>query len=271
MKALLLLPLLAACAAVPPPAISSASSTPTRILAVFAHPDDESLAGPALANAARRGAHVRIVYATRGDASAPETSLAPGPAIAAYRTKEARCASAALGAAEPILYDFGDGKLGEIVRPPAASLARLRDRLAATIAEDRPDIVITWGPDGGYGHPDHRLVTAVATQVVQASGARPLLLYVGMARGTLPQVPQVTASGWAETAPDLLTVRARFEPQDLAAAGRAFECHKSQYDAATRAGMPQLFGASVWKDGVPFRPALDQAAGDDLLAIRRTP
>jgi len=268
MKALLALSLLAACAAAPAPASAPAANSP-RILAVFAHPDDESLVGPALANAARRGAHVRIVYATRGDASAPETDLASGAAIAARRTGEARCASAALGAAEPVLYDFGDGKLGEIVRPPASSLARLRDRLAATIAEERPDIVITWGPDGGYGHPDHRLVTALATQVVEAGEARPLLLYFAIARGTLPPVPQVIEQGWAETAPGLVTVHARFEPQDLAAAARAFDCHKSQYDAATRAGMPPLFGASVWKDGVGFRPALDPARGDDLLGLKR--
>lgn len=270
MKALLFLPLLAGCAALPAAAPAlPANVAPPRILAVFAHPDDESLAGPALANAARRGAHVRIVYATRGDASAPETDLKPGPAIAAHRTEEARCASRALGAAEPVLYDFGDGKLGAIARPPAAPLAALRDRLAATIAAERPDIVITWGPDGGYGHPDHRLVTAVTTQVVQAGDARPLLLYIAMVRGTLPAVPQLIEQGWAETASDLVTVRARFDPQDLAAAARAFECHASQYDAATRAGMPPLFGASVWAGGVPFRPALDRAEGSDLFALTR--
>lgn len=268
MKALILLPLLAGCASLA--ATPPVATEPPRILAVFAHPDDETVAGPALANAARRGAHVRIVFATRGDASAPETDLAPGPAIAARRTEEARCAARALGTAEPAFYDFGDGKLGEIVRPPAASLRRLRDALAATIAEERPDVIVTWGPDGGYGHPDHRLVTAVVSEIVAARSDRPLLLYAAAARGELPPVPMVTATGWAETAPDLLTVRAKFAPEDLAVAARAFTCHASQYDAASRAALVPLFGGSTWKNGVPFRTAIDPATGDDLLALRRS-
>lgn len=266
MKALLFLPLLASCTTVAN-APQPADAESPRILAVFAHPDDETVAGPALANAARRGAHVRIVFATRGDASAPETDLAPGPAIAARRTEEARCAARALGAAEPVFYDFGDGKLGEIVRPPARTLRTLKDALAATLAEERPDLVVTWGPDGGYGHPDHRLVTAVVSEIVASQDERPLLLYAAAARGELPQVPMVQATGWAETAPDLITVRARFEPEDLAAASRAFACHASQYDAASRGALVPLFGAVTWKNGVPFRPALDPARGSDLLAI----
>jgi N-acetyl-1-D-myo-inositol-2-amino-2-deoxy-alpha-D-glucopyranoside deacetylase len=74
---------------------------------------------------------------------------------------------------------------------------------------------------------------------------------------------------WAETAPDLLSVRARYTAADLAAAGRAFACHASQYDAQTRAALVPVFGSSIWKSGVPFRPALDRAEGDDLLALRR--
>jgi N-acetyl-1-D-myo-inositol-2-amino-2-deoxy-alpha-D-glucopyranoside deacetylase len=154
-------------------------------------------------------------------------------------------------------------------RPPARTLRTLRDALAGTIAEERPDIVVTWGPDGGYGHPDHRLITAVATEVVAAQDDRPLLLYAAAARGELPRVPIVQAAGWAETAPDLVTVRARFAPEDLAAAARAFACHASQYDAASRAALVPLFAGVTWKHGVPFRSAIDRAAGSDLLALRR--
>jgi LmbE family N-acetylglucosaminyl deacetylase len=264
--ALLILPL-AACVPTAQPRSEPAASPP-RVLAVFAHPDDETLVAPALANAAARGAHVRIVYATRGDASAPETQLAPGPAIASVRSEEARCASRELGAAEPALLDFGDGKLGEIVRPPAGTLVRLRESISRVIAEERPDVIVTWGPDGGYGHPDHRLVTAVTTQIVARDQARPLLLYAAIERGSLPPVPEIQAMGWAETAPDLITIRARFTPADLAAAARAFACHASQFDAASRAALIPLFAGSIWRNGVAFRPALDPAEGDDLLALR---
>lgn len=262
---LAIVPLLAGCAA----ANAAPPSALPRILAVFAHPDDETVVAPALANAARRGAHVRIVYATAGDASAPETELEPGPAIAALRSQEARCATRALGAGDAILFDFGDGKLGEITRPPAATLARLRDRIDAVMAEEKPDIVITWGPDGGYGHPDHRLVGAVVTDSLSRRAARPLLLHAAIRDGSLPPVPQITAMGWATSAPSLLTVGARFDAPDLAAAAAAVACHASQFDAATRGALVPVFGASVWKDGVAFRPALDPAEGTDLLALKR--
>lgn len=261
---LALLPLLAGCATVraaPPPA--------PRILAIFAHPDDETVVAPALANAARRGAHVRIVYATAGDASAPETKLAPGPAIAALRSDEARCASRALGAAEPVLLDFGDGKLGEITRPPAATLERLRTRIEELIAQERPDIVITWGPDGGYGHPDHRLASAVVTDALAQRRERPLLLYAAIPAGSHDPVPEIAAMGWRDTASELLTVRARFEQEDLAAAGGALACHASQFGQVMRETIVPTFGATIWRDGVAFRPALEPARGEDLLALAR--
>ena len=68
MKVLLLLPLLAGCATMTdqPPSAPEPPPAPVRILAVFAHPDDETVAGPALANAARRGAHVIAVARTVG-------------------------------------------------------------------------------------------------------------------------------------------------------------------------------------------------------------
>lgn len=78
---------------------------------------------PVLTNAARWGAHVRIVYANAGDGWAPETVLAQGRAIAALRSEETPCAAHALGAKEPVLLDLGDRRLGEITRPPAATLA----------------------------------------------------------------------------------------------------------------------------------------------------
>ena len=243
------------------------AAEPARILAVFAHPDDEIVVAPALAAAARDGAQVRIVYATAGDAAAPHTDLAPGPAIAAHRTAEARCASAALGAGEPIMLGLGDGKLGEITRPPAATLARLREAIAGVMASEKPDVVVTWGPDGGYGHPDHRLVSAVVTELVAGRTQRPMLLQAAFQTGQLPPVPELQR--WATVAPDLITVRVRYTPADLAASAKAVQCHASQFDAPTRAGLVPLFAGSVWKDGVAFRAPLDPAANDSLLALKR--
>jgi N-acetyl-1-D-myo-inositol-2-amino-2-deoxy-alpha-D-glucopyranoside deacetylase len=260
--ALTLLPLLAGCStlpATPPP--------PPRILAVFAHPDDEIVVAPALAAAARTGARVRIVYATAGDAAAPQTRLTPGPAIAALRSEEARCAARELGAAEPVMLGFGDGRLGEVTRPPGATLGRLRDAIAAAMAAEPPDLVVTWGPDGGYGHPDHRLVSAAVSELLAARARRPLLLHAAIPTGSLPPVPEMQR--WAVTTAALAKLRVAYTPADLAATAKAVACHASQFDAATRAGLVPLFAGSLWKEGVPFRAPLDQPRGADPFAPPR--
>ena len=66
---------------------------------------------------------MRVVYATAGDGWASETVLAQGRAIGALRSEETPCAAHALGEKEPVVRDLGDGRLGEITRPPAATLA----------------------------------------------------------------------------------------------------------------------------------------------------
>ena len=95
--------------------------------------------------------------------------------------------------------------------------------LSASFAEQfaLSDLVLTWGPDGGYGHADHRMVSALATQAVQAMPAatRPKLLYVGIPNGTLPPLPQMAS--WATTDPALLTETIAYTASDLAAATTA--------------------------------------------------
>lgn len=218
------------------------------VVAVLAHPDDELFMAPALAALAREGRSVRIVHATPGDAGPGVSALPKGAALAAERRAEAQCAGRALGVAEVVNLGFGDGRLAEHVRDGS---------LAAALAEriDAADMVLTWGPDGGYGHADHRLVSALATQVVQgeAEAERPALLYVGIPAGRRPPVPEM--ADWAVTDPALLTETIAYTPADLAAAKAAALCHATQFDEATRQGMMELFDATMWRGKVDFRPA----------------
>lgn len=224
------------------------------ILAVYAHPDDELFVAPALAAEARRGAKVSIVYTTRGDAGPGFSGLAKGAELAQVRSGEAACASAALGLSEPQLLDFGDGTLPAYARGPGAAGRDLKAALADAIAAARPDVVITWGPDGGYGHADHRMVSAVVTQVIQAqpARARPQLLYPGIRAGTAP----ADMRGWAVSAPDLLDRTVAYSPADLERTRAAMQCHKTQFDAAARAEFATVFDKTIWQGGVHFRTAL---------------
>lgn len=232
---------------------SSAPSTapitsPQRVLVVVAHPDDELFMAPAIAALARQGQRVRIVHATPGDAGPGVSGMAKGEALAAVRRAEAQCAGKALGVAEVVNLEFGDGKLADHVRDGSLAKA-LSSQIAAA------DLVLTWGPDGGYGHADHRLVSALATQIAQGhpEQERPRLLYVGIPDGTLPPVPDM--ADWAVTDPALLRTTIAYTPFDLAAATVAAQCHVTQFPEASRAGMMALFDATMWQGQVHFRPA----------------
>lgn len=244
-----------ALAATPAPAAGAAS-----VLALFAHPDDELTVAPALAAEARGGAAVRIVYATSGDAGPGVSTLPKGAELAHVREGEAGCASAALGLSAPVLLRFGDGQLAAAARTDSPAGGALLKALTDAIEAAHPSLIITWGPDGGYGHADHRMVGALVTQIVQAMPPerRPRLVYGGFSATAGPLPPGFGT--WALTAPDLLDYRIAYAPADLAAAGKAALCHATQYDAPTRQMLAPMLDKLVWRGAVQFRSAFAPAA-----------
>jgi LmbE family N-acetylglucosaminyl deacetylase len=200
------------------------------LLAVFAHPDDEAFIGPLLSHYARQGVRVHLAIVTDGaKGGSPRLGLPAGPETAEIRAEEARCSCQELGIEAPTLLGFADDELGRANDPPAGYLAELARAIRKLLAQVRPDAVITWGPDGGYGHPDHRLVSAVVTQAVQAGGpgAPRRLLYTGLPADRVRRRPGDPR--WAVTDPRFLTVRVPYDTRDLAATRRAFACHNSQF------------------------------------------
>jgi LmbE family N-acetylglucosaminyl deacetylase len=228
---------------------------PQRVLVVVAHPDDELFMAPAIASLARQGHTVTIVFATLGDQGPGVTDFARGPQLGAIRRAEAQCSANALGAEARFLEGLGDGTLAETPQAPGSPAARFIDLFAIEYVAIDPQLVLTWGPDGGYGHADHRMVSAQVTMALQslAGQYRARLLYVGIPAGTVPKVPQM--AGWAETDPALLSETVRYTPADLAAAKAAAMCHATQFDEASRQGMMGLFDATMWRGKVHFRPA----------------
>jgi LmbE family N-acetylglucosaminyl deacetylase len=148
-----------------------------RLLAVLAHPDDESLGmGGTLAKYAAEGVEVFLVTATPGDSGRfhghrTDDPQHPGPlALAKIRETELRAAAAELGICDVSLLDYHDQHLDRV--EPRAVIGRL----VAELRRIRPDVVITFGPDGAYGHPDHIAISQFITAAIVASadGSYPL-------------------------------------------------------------------------------------------------
>lgn len=139
---------------------------PLKLLGVFAHPDDETLGtGGTLAKYASEGVEVHVVCATRGERGRYRDGRDhPGPeALGRIREAELRAAARVLGVREVSFLDYRDKDLdradpGEVIGKIVSHLRRIR-----------PQVVLTFAPDGGYGHPDHVAICQFATAAVVAA------------------------------------------------------------------------------------------------------
>jgi len=150
-------------------AISDLSMPPLRLLAVLAHPDDESLGfGGALAKYAAEGVETYLVTATRGERGRyhgrRDGPGHPGPdGLARIREAEVRAAAAELGVRGLWFLNYIDGDLDR------ADPLEATGRIVAHVRRLRPQVVATFGPDGGYGHPDHIAVSQLTTAALVAA------------------------------------------------------------------------------------------------------
>ncbi len=229
------------------------------LLAVFCHPDDESLAcGGLIAGCAESGARVTLVCATRGERG-PQGHIASNGAAPLRDVRALELAEAAriLGIVEVVLLDHADGFL------PWVEASRLEAEIREVIERVRPDVVITFGADGLYWHPDHIAIHYRTTAAVATYGDKaPALYYVTMPRGTMRSVlnnvarddQQPAPAPFGITDPDAFGVLAApptlvvdvsaFAARKLA----ALQCHRSQLVAGgpvssmTETDAVRLFG-----------------------------
>lgn len=142
------------------------------VLGVWAHPDDETyLTGGLLAALAAAGQRAVAVTATRGEAAEPDATAGERAELARLRSHELGVALGLLGVSEHHWLGYPDGGCAGLdPEGPVRCLAALIDRI-------RPDTVITFGPDGFTGHPDHRAVGAWTTAALRRTSVSPRLLH----------------------------------------------------------------------------------------------
>jgi LmbE family N-acetylglucosaminyl deacetylase len=167
------------------------------LLAVFAHPDDESFGpGGTLARYAAEGVAVHLVCATRGEAGEADPSLLEGyESLAQRRTAELECAARVLGLAGVYFLGYRDsGMVGTadnshpnaLVNAPVAEVA---EKVTAYIRRLQPQVVITSDPHGGYGHLDHIAIHRATVAAFHAAGD-PTAYPEQFAAGLTPWSPQ---------------------------------------------------------------------------------
>ena len=195
------------------------------LLVILAHPDDESFAmGGTLAKYAAQGVQVTLVCATRGEAGI--VALTPDE-TARIRTQELQGAAAALGLAGVRFLGYLDGQLA--VADPAVAVGQLVDILRAV----QPQAIITFGPDGISGHPDHLAIHRLTTTAFDQAGLPARLYYLAPSEATMQGcgvIPSEDIAGGPVAAIDVAGT--------LVAKVRAMQSHASQ--KPPYAGPPEL-------------------------------
>jgi LmbE family N-acetylglucosaminyl deacetylase len=145
------------------------------IVAFHAHPDDEVLlTGGTIARAAAEGHRVVIVVACDGDVGA-NPDRGPG-----RRLDELRASAAILGADKAVHLGYADSGHGPVLfdDPPGrtrfvrADVAEAAGKLAALLTDERADLLLSYDPQGGYGHRDHVRVHEVGARAAELAGVR---------------------------------------------------------------------------------------------------
>lgn len=237
-----------------------------RMLSVLAHPDDESLAmGGVLARYAAEGVETHLVTATSGERGWPGApDEHPGERqLARIREAELRAAAAILGISGLSLLRFPDGELA------AADHVALTAQIAQAVRRIRPQVVVTFGPDGVTGHPDHitigRLTSGAllcaadpAYRTAEGEGAYRVakLYYLAPTRARLDLYERffgdsaLTVDGARRDVPGWPEWSLSAGIATRAYAGqvwRAIACHRSQLPMLdTLAGVPPATHEALW-------------------------
>ncbi|HZD57174.1 MAG TPA: PIG-L family deacetylase [Anaerolineales bacterium] len=196
------------------------------VLAFFAHPDDETmLAGGTLALLARSGAQVHYLCATRGEGGeVGEPPVCAPEELGPVREKEMVCAVQALGGRSLTFLGYADPRVGpgEKLYAYTDNLTMLAGQVAATIKQFQPQVVVTHGSNGEYGHPAHTF-THQATLIAALSFKKtaPLLYTVA---ASFPGHPKPRLSNQDDVAHLVVDVAPALSQKEEAAM-----CHRTQH------------------------------------------
>jgi LmbE family N-acetylglucosaminyl deacetylase len=142
------------------------SASKKKLLAIFAHPDDESLMmGGTLAMYAKRGVEVYLLCATRGEyGSISDKNLADEDNLGEVRERELRSACKVLGITLQGFLDCPDSNVNN------TDWTIIEEKIVRAIRTIQPQVIVSFGLDGLYGHPDHIAVSMLTKASFTSAG-----------------------------------------------------------------------------------------------------
>src|SRR5437868_6189206 len=153
------------------------------LMFVLAHPDDETFGpGGTIAKYAREGVRITVITATSGQAGRTAGLANTPEELGRLREQEARDAAEFLGIAAVHFLGYMDGKLDQV------EAEEVEENVVRLIREERPDVVVTFGPEGaGNEHRDHQRISRIATAAV-AHAADPERFEAQLTAGLRPHL-----------------------------------------------------------------------------------
>jgi LmbE family N-acetylglucosaminyl deacetylase len=202
-------------------------------MAVFAHPDDETTVAPVLAKYALAGSKVYLVVTTDGRFGVTDHAGIPaGDSLVDIRKEELACSCDELGIEPPIQLS-GKDMLGsnESMSEFFGQLISMEDELERIVDSLRPEVILTFGPEGDSGHPDHRLTADVTTELLFSGklNYQPALYYFSYTKG---QADKYVGWNLNYAEEQYLDTRITFSDADADRYYAAIRCHQSQYSPA---------------------------------------
>ncbi len=199
------------------------------ILAIFAHPDDETTIAPVLAKYATAGHDVYLVISTDGQFGVTNHFGMPaGDTLAAVRDGELACSCAAMGIHPPIRLGLQDGMGLNGHGNFYEQVPQFEKAFKAVLQQIKPTKIITYGPDGDTGHPDHRLVGLLTTELLLKEKLLPEidLYHFGW---TKRQADKYVGWNLGYAADEYFDTAISFGKAEEEKGLETIRCHKSQY------------------------------------------
>jgi LmbE family N-acetylglucosaminyl deacetylase len=223
------------------------------LLVVLAHPDDESFSiGGTLAKYTAEGTRVVLVSATRGEAGIRSLTLESAGEI---RARELQQAAKTLGVSDVCFLGYRDSEL--VLADPAA----IRSQVANLIREIQPQVVITFGPEGISGHPDHITMHEAVTQAFDQAQPAACLYYIAPSEATLEGcgvAPSSQKAGGPVAAIDVA--------EHLLTKVRAMQCHASQRPPFSGSPEEEVARMACHEYFTLARPHVKETSFSDLFA-----